>query len=113
MKRIYISGPITKGDRTHNIQQATDAAYRLIEAGFAPFCPHLSCFYPFAEELPHQTWIDVDLPWVAVSDAILLLPGESKGAEMECEFANANDIPVFTDLRDLILHFQSEVASTR
>jgi len=108
MKRIYISGPITLGNRAHNIKQATDAALTLINAGFAPFCPHLSCYYPYANDLSHQTWIDIDLPWVAASDAILLLPGKSKGAEMECQHAQQHGIPIFKEIKELILFHKEE-----
>jgi hypothetical protein len=44
-RRIYIAGPISRGDLRANIQQADDAAAKLIAAGFAPVVPHWSCYY--------------------------------------------------------------------
>jgi hypothetical protein len=43
-KRVYIAGPITKGDLASNINQATAAFVRLAKAGFAPLCPHWSAY---------------------------------------------------------------------
>lgn len=103
--RVYLSGPITLGDKAHNLKQATDAAKALILAGFSPLCPHLSMLYEWEAEVPHATWIDIDLPWVLVSDAVLRLPGQSKGADAECEFAFECDIPVFHDMAGLQRHF--------
>lgn len=104
--RVYIAGPISKGCLQHNIDQARDAARRLIEAGYAPFCPQLTCFLesnaPSATSgFPHETWLDVDLPWVAVSHAVLRLSGESKGADQEVAFAEEMGIPVYCNLARL------------
>jgi hypothetical protein len=41
-KRIYIAGPISKGDPLHNVRQADEAMFALMRAGFAPFNPMLS-----------------------------------------------------------------------
>ena len=100
--RVYISGPITKGDRRANFQQAADAHKTLMLAGFAVLNPMLTMRLPGAFVIPHDTWIANDLPWVAVADAILRLPGRSKGADIECEHALIHGIPVFHELRDLL-----------
>lgn len=117
-KRIYIAGPISKGDLAHNVNQGTDAFLALARAGFAPFCPHWSAYaggakvsacggsvYAIAERLPagttHEDWMGVDLPWVAAADAVLRLPGESFGADMEVVHAVSLGIPVFESMADL------------
>jgi len=106
--RIYIAGPITKGPLAENIKQATDAAMRLLKAGFGPLCPHLSCYMggPAPAVLPgdttHEDWYEADMPWVAVSDAVLRLPGESVGADKETALAQQLGIPVYTDVEMLI-----------
>lgn len=99
--RIYISGPITKGDREANFQQAADAQKALLAAGYAVLNPVLTMLLPGAFEIPHDTWIANDLPWVAVADAVLRLPGESEGADIECTYASDRGIPVFCDLDKL------------
>ena len=115
--RVYIAGPISLGDLRDNIEQANVAFFELARVGFAPFCPQWSCFggemiatqegyYSKAEHMPRGTnwdfWIDLDLPWVEVSDAVLRLPGESKGADAEVAHAQKNGIPVFTNIDDLL-----------
>ncbi len=42
--RVYIAGPIQKGDLLHNVNQATEAFVALAKAGLAPFCPHWSVY---------------------------------------------------------------------
>lgn len=110
-KRIYIAGPISKGDLCHNVNQATEAFTALAKAGLAPFCPHWSVYSKPAntfghdvickgtiagnESMSHADWLGIDLPWVAVSDALLRLPGESTGADMEVGEALRIGIHVF------------------
>jgi hypothetical protein len=125
-KRVYIAGPITKGDLCHNLNQATEAFVTLAKAGFAPFCPHWSAYskpaiaieptnaidprrrvYCYAtiqgnDQMTHDDWLGVDLPWVEVADAVLRLPGESTGADREVAHANAKGIPVFESVEAVI-----------
>ncbi len=122
MKRVYLAGPISKGDLAHNINQASEAFARLALAGLSPLCPQWSAFSGGAHwshfgdvvrvegvatatgcGLSHADWLRVDLLWVAVCDAVLRLPGESVGAEQETAFAKMNGIPVFTDERELLM----------
>jgi hypothetical protein len=120
-KRVYIAGPISKGDLCHNIRQADEAFAVLVKAGFAPLCPHWSAFAGSVfrsgdsvcgsasamSELPltHADWLGVDLPWVAASDAVLRLPGESTGADVEVAHAEHCGVPVFGSVNDLVAYF--------
>ena len=105
-QRIYISGPLTSsGNVLDNLARAMDAARALIAAGFAPFCPHLPTTSIRAGSMPHATWMEIELPWVAVADALLRLPGESLGADLEVARAEAIGIPVFATIADLADHF--------
>lgn len=104
--RIYIAGPISRGDLAANIKQATDAARQLIAAGYAPFCPQLTCYLggdtpTVSGGVSHDEWMEVDLPWVSVADAVLRLPGESTGADMETDLADSLGIPVFHSVDDI------------
>jgi hypothetical protein len=104
---VYISGPLTSsGNVLENMQRAIHAARALIAAGFAPFCPHLSYHVDPADEIPHAVWMDVDLAWLAVADAMLVLPGESRGVEIELDFAKTQGIPIFRSVAALAEHFQ-------
>lgn len=129
-RRVYIAGPISKGDLAHNVNQATAAFVALAKAGFAPMCPHWSVYCKPAQrasvrdrvllhhdregvfceatamgatDMTHADWMGIDLPWVEVSDAVLRLPGESVGAEMEVACAQERGIPVFLSVDDLVL----------
>lgn len=113
--RVYVAGPISKGDLNHNINQARDAGMRLMRAGFAPLVPHLTCYMggDVPEVLPNGTtaedWYGIDLPWVAVADAVLRLPGESAGADLEVNFARYHFIPVYESVDDIIRVLQPKV----
>jgi hypothetical protein len=112
--RIYIAGPITKGDLCDNINRANEVFLALAKAGFAPMCPHWSCFSGVAwkgtilgtEEvvsvakanptsLTHADWLAIDLSWLQMADALLRLPGESTGADMEEAHAKMLCMPIF------------------
>ena len=93
--RVYLSGPITKGDRTQNFTTFCQWQKKLLEEGYAVLNPGLSMLHPDAWNLSHETWVRSDLPWVEVSDCVVRLPGDSKGADEEIECAAALGIPVF------------------
>lgn len=125
LKRVYIAGPISKGDLAGNIQRASDAFEALALAGLAPFCPHWSCFsgrvqvtpggsvYAVAgaqpNRLAHANWLAVDLAWVRESHAVLRLPGESTGADLEVAEARAWRIPVFVSVADVVAWSRGEL----
>ena len=95
--RVYLSGPISLGDKEANVRVAVAAFESLIHAGFSPLCPHLSYFAEevYSVRLEHSTWIEVDLQWVEVSEAVLRLRGTSVGADEEVAHAEKLGIPVF------------------
>ena len=100
--RVYIAGPLSSsGDRRQNVKRAMQAALELIRAGYSPLCPHLTDALDPTDSLGHETWIQVCLPWVRVSQAVLRLSGPSKGADRECEEADWLDIPVVRSIDEL------------
>jgi hypothetical protein len=103
MYRVYISGPITKGNKIQNLAQALEAYKILLLNGFAPFCPHLSMLTDdVLGRIPYRTWIETDLEWVKICHILLRLPGESPGAEEEVAMAEDNGIPVYDNITRLI-----------
>ena len=111
-KRIYVAGPLSS-DPLVNTAYAIKAGQELIEAGFAPYVPHLTqyweaLYYPGVNSW--ETWLEIDLPWVSKADAVLRLPGESPGADREVALAYGLDIPVFHDIQHLVLWFASSEA---
>lgn len=95
MKRVYVAGPYTLGDVALNIRNAMEAGNRLIEAGYVPYIPHLSHFQHMIYPQKYEKWLELHLEWVNVCDALIRLPGESKGADREVEYAQHIHKPVF------------------
>lgn len=117
---IYVAGPISKGDLRHNIGMANTAAMALVKAGFSVIVPHASCFYGnnwvggalVPEHLPagttHDDWYSLDLVIVRRCDAVLRLPGESVGADLEVAEARKHAIPVFLSISELVFSFKGK-----
>lgn len=101
--KVYVAGPYTKPDPCANTNRAVAVGHELWELGFVPFVPHLSHFWHTMIPRPYQDWLDYDLVWLAECDAVLRLPGESSGAEVEVRAANEQGIPVFTSIEELKL----------
>lgn len=97
-KRVYISGPITQGDRNWNQFQANIAHKALLKAGYAVLNPMPTGVLPFAWDgsVEHHEWLESDFAFVAVCDLVVRLPGASKGGDMETDYAKSLGIPVLT-----------------
>src|SRR5580693_1616163 len=93
--RVYIASPYTKGDVAINVKAQLDAVDTLMSLGYYPFAPLYSHFQHMAHPRPYKDWIEADLVWVSVCDAMLRLPGESSGADNEVKVAKELGIPVF------------------
>jgi hypothetical protein len=99
--KIYVAGPISKGNMLQNCIRAVKVADKLWKLGYLPFCPHQSWFWQQVCPHDHKDWIEYDLPFVAICDAVLRIPGISKGADMEVAFAQNHNIPVYYSIREL------------
>ena len=111
---IYVAGPISRGDLRANVRQACEAGVRLMKAGLAAHVPHLTCFmgqvYDGAgavpEVLPRGTviedWYGMSLIEVRRCDAVLRLPGESHGADLEAAEMRRLGKPVFHSVEEVI-----------
>jgi hypothetical protein len=92
--RVYIAGPITKGNQFLNVKAAIDVADKLLRYGYAPYCPHFTCFWQMHYPHPYQEWMDLDFEWLRACDAVLRLYGESVGADREVQEASRLGIKV-------------------
>jgi hypothetical protein len=110
-KKIYLAGPYTRPDPCVNTRTAILAADELWELGFAPFVPHLSHYWHGVSPHSYVFWLTYDLEWVPVCDALLRLPGESSGADLEEACARENGVPVFHDLGALVARFAEGTTS--
>ena len=108
MIRVYVAGPLTKGDQFANVALAMDVGNSLLNLGFAPFVPHLYAFMHMVEAQTYETWMKVDDAFLRTCDALLRLPGESAGSDIEVERAMVLSIPVFYTEFDLVAWARAE-----
>lgn len=94
MIKVYIASPYTKGDVVVNVRQSMDAFEKLANFGFIPYCPLLTHFQHLVHPRDYDFWINYDLEWLKVCDAMIRIDGESSGADLEEKYANDHGIPV-------------------
>ena len=104
MKHVYIAGPYT-GSQDTNVHNAIKFCEAVAEAGFTPFCPHLFILWQIVYPHDYEHWMKHDIAWLEKCDALLRMPGASKGADREMAHARSLQIPVFLDLENMVLHF--------
>jgi len=102
--KVYVAGPITNDDEElvkQNIYNGVDMGEKLFKMGFNAFVPFLS--YWWNERYPHtwEEWLEDDFEWLHICDAMLVIPGPSKGREAEEKYAATHNIPVFYSIKDL------------
>jgi hypothetical protein len=99
--RVYISGPMSLGERAENVRRGIEAGDFFVDRGVAALVPHYSAHHQARPCEPgtgtYERVVASDQGWVEAADAVLLLPGESRGAERECDHARRVGVPVFTD----------------
>ncbi|MBN1814691.1 MAG: DUF4406 domain-containing protein [Anaerolineae bacterium] len=98
---VYIASPYTQGDVGRNVHAAILAAETLVRLGFVPIVPLLSHFWHVASPHEWAYWMALDLQWIHHADAILRLPGESEGADLEVALAKLLGKPVFYSVQEL------------
>jgi hypothetical protein len=108
MKRIYVAGPITRGDQFLNVRAAVLVAEQLRSLGFAPFVPHISALWHIIAPVSYEDWLAYDFSWIDVCDGLLRIPGDSPGADREWEYAQSINKPTFIDIDSLLEHFKQE-----
>jgi hypothetical protein len=115
MKKVYVAGMYSKskdGGNAHvtellsNIKRGIKMCAKLLNMGYAPFCPWLDFLYSLVSNHPISIdrYYEYSLAWLEVSDCVLLLdeeyPGNS-GIVEEINRAKELDIPIFTSLTDM------------
>jgi hypothetical protein len=97
---IYIASPYTKGDVAVNVRAQLEAAHRIMDAGHAPVTPLLRHFLHIHRARPYEDWTRLDNAIIPRVDALLRLPGESKGADDEVKLARCYGIVVLNDWKE-------------
>jgi hypothetical protein len=108
-KRVYVSGPYSRGDVEWNVLEAMRIGNLIMLAGHAPFVPHLT--HHFHAKFPHDysTWLAVDLVFLSVCDALYRIPGYSVGADVEVMEALRLGIPVICTEDELEVYLDDGV----
>jgi len=96
--RVYIAGPYSHFDVALNVREAVRAGLDVLKAGHVPFIPHLYHFAHLLEPQPYDSWMTLDLQWLAACHCLVRLHGHSPGADREVERAKALGLPVYLDL---------------
>ncbi len=110
--RVYISGPISIGDQFLNARAAIAAAAEVMALGHEPFVPHLTFLLHMHTPQSYERWMAYDFAWIDCCQALIRLPGESKGADREVAFANQKHIQVLDGVdgfRTYMQHLEDEV----
>ena len=103
--RVYIAGPYGDTNSDWKIQQnvdrADETARNVLAAGHNVFCPHkMTHRWEKDTRFTTQDFIDLDLSFISLwADCILRIPGESKGADIEVDYARMLRLPIY-DLAD-------------
>ena len=93
--KIYVAGPygrrkgLSDAECEANVRVAIDAGRALIAKGHIPFIPHLYHYVHvgWSDSPDEEVWLRIASSWIEHCDALLLLPGESAGAQHEVELA--------------------------
>jgi hypothetical protein len=113
MLRVYVVGKYRDPDVLKlfgNIRRGIVVSARLIQLGFAPFCPFLDFLYLLC--LPNNYCGDIGVDklqaqgmrWLEVSDCVYAIQEgieTSEGSQMEMKRAEELGIPIFNSLVDL------------
>ena len=105
-KKVYVAGPMSWGSGIDNIRQGVEAATELLQEGYYPYLPHLSHFWglmlPADVDIEHSKWLEFDREWLIMCDALIRLPGKSRGADKEERWARRHSIPVYYGVKEFL-----------
>jgi len=116
---VYVASPYSNSDCTvieQNVRRSMNVVEALWRMGFVPFMTLSSHYYQtMFYQHTWDEWMDFDIAWLSKCDALLRLPGNSKGADKEVAFATEHGIPVFYSIDTLLEHFtvNGSVTDTR
>ncbi len=106
--RVYIAGPYSRPDPCANTHAAIAVADQLLEAGYAPYVPHLTLLWSVMSPKPYEQWLDYDNQFLPCCDVVLRLPGASSGADKETTLAANLGIPVYGSFDELSANVSTE-----
>lgn len=98
---IYIAAPYTQGNIALNVRRAIFAGETVLYHGHTPFIPHLTHLWDLLCPKSWNEWMEIDKVYLSKCDGLLRLPGDSKGADIEVEWAREMNIPVYHDIKEM------------
>lgn len=101
VKYVYVAGPYSQGDTKANLRAALEASNSALAANLVPYVPHLSYYWHAISPKPYDAWCKFDMMWLQKCDALIRLPGESRGADAEVAEAKRLGIPVVESVEAL------------
>ena len=103
---VYVAGAYTADDLEGielNVAKAMDVGDRLEDSGLCyVVIPHLSHFRHQRKERSYEHGMAADFRQLRSCDALLRMPGPSKGADREVAYASQHGIPVFMNEADVL-----------
>ena len=112
MKRVYVAGAYSADNIIKvqaNMRRGLALSVKVLQAGFAPFCPWLDFQFGLIDAITLQQYYDYSLAWLEASDALLVVQEgwkDSKGTLNEIKVAGDLNIPVFHDFDEMVDYFQ-------
>ena len=100
--KAYIAGPYSGPDVCENVRNAIMTSDLLIDAGLAPFCPHLMHYQNIITPRSYQEWMSQCFEWISVCNCLIRLPGDSPGADQEVDYAKQCGLRIYYHLHDCI-----------
>ena len=102
MIRVYVAGPMfSSGRLTHNVSEGLRMYHDLIDLDYFPYLPHFGVHADIYRPRPESEWLALDKAYLSVCDALIRLPGFSRGADLEEQWCKEFGIPVFHSLEAL------------
>lgn len=92
--KIYVAGPYSS-DPELNTNRSIFYGDWIRALGHTPFIPHLTHFWEQRHQHPYEFWLDYDMEWLLVCDAVFRFDGASSGADAEVEKAKELGMPVY------------------
>lgn len=94
---VGIASPYTTPDPITNIRlgaRFATALWTCSNGDLVPVLPNANLVWDMIAPLPYEAWLAITMAVIVRCDAIVRLPGESSGADLEVERAESLGIPV-------------------
>lgn len=113
MKMVYVAGAMSSDNlptMLQNIRRGVKMGAKCLEAGFAPFVPHLDIFFQLMEgeelKAEKQDFYDYSMEILTRCNYVVVCEKSenSYGTKKEIEKANELGIPVFNSFEEMLEH---------